>query len=81
MRSTTGRGEAFLRELGRQEVVPVVVGGHELASERKRRRIGRATLVERCDRCDGTTWLPGDPTTVPASLLVLAAMSLAQRKA
>jgi hypothetical protein len=60
-------------------VVPVVVGGHELASEMKRRRIGRSTLVDRCDRCGGTTWLPGDPATVPASLLVLAAMSLSNR--
>jgi len=57
----------------------VVVGGHELATELKRRRIGRATLVERCDQCGGTAWLPGDPTTVPASLLVLAAMSLTRR--
>ena len=56
----------------------MVVGGHELATELKRRRIGRG-LVERCDRCDGTAWLPGDPTTVPASLLVLAAMSLTRR--
>lgn len=60
-------------------VVQVVVGGHELASELKRRRIGRSTLVQRCDQCGGTTWLPGDPSTVPASLLVLAAMSLARR--
>lgn len=57
----------------------MVVGGHELASEMKRRRIGRPTLVERCDRCGGTTWLPGDPATVPASLLVLAAMSLSRQ--
>jgi len=57
----------------------MVVGGHELASELKRRRIGRANLVERCDRCDGTTWLPGDPSTVPASVLVMAAMSLTRR--
>ncbi len=57
----------------------MVVGGHELASEMKRRHIGRSTLVRRCDQCDGTTWLPGDPTTVPASLLVLAAMSLTRR--
>jgi len=63
----------------RTGVVRVVVGGHELASELKRRRIGRSTLVERCDRCGGTAWLPGDPTTVPASLLVLAAMSLTRR--
>ena len=57
----------------------MVVGGHELASEMKRRRIGRSYLVERCDQCGGTTWLPGDPTTVPASVLVLAAMSLSRR--
>ncbi len=62
-----GRGVAF-----------VVVGGHELASELKRRRIGRS-MVDRCDRCAGTAWLPGDPSTVPASLLVLAAMSLTRR--
>ncbi len=60
-------------------VVPMVVGGHELASEMKRRRIGRSYLVKRCDQCGGTTWLPGDPTTVPASVLVLAAMSLSRR--
>jgi hypothetical protein len=36
-------------------------------------------LVERCDQCGGTTWLPGDPATVPASVLVLAAMSLSRR--
>ncbi|MEJ7765548.1 MAG: hypothetical protein WKF86_08640 [Acidimicrobiales bacterium] len=57
----------------------MVIGGHELAAELKRRRIGRPILVERCDQCGGTTWLPGDPTTVPASLLVLAAMSLTRR--
>ena len=57
----------------------MVVEGHELAAELKRRRIGRSTLAERCDRCGGTAWLPGDPTTVPASLLVLAAMSLTRR--
>ena len=62
-----------------EEVAWVVVGGHELAVELKRRRIGRSALAERCDRCNGTAWLPGDPTTVPASLLVLAAMSLTRR--
>ncbi|MEO5679060.1 MAG: hypothetical protein ABIS47_05255 [Acidimicrobiales bacterium] len=55
-----------------------MVGGQELAAELKRRRIGR-DLVDRCDRCEGTAWLPGDPATVPASLLVLAAMSMARR--
>lgn len=60
-------------------LIQVMVGGHELASVMKRRRIGRATLVERCDRSPGTTWLPGDPATVPPSLLVLAAMSMTRR--
>jgi len=60
-------------------VASMVVGGRELASELKRRRIGRSNLVERCDRCSGTTWLPGDPSTVPASVLVMAAMSLTRR--
>lgn len=57
----------------------MVVGAHELANELKRRRIGKSSLAERCDRCGGTAWLPGDPTTVPASILVLAAMSLTRR--
>ncbi len=60
-------------------VVSVVVDGQVLAAELKRRRIGRSTLADRCDRCGGTTWLPGDPSTVPASVLVLAAMSLTRR--
>lgn len=80
MCSTVDRLKALFpgRGVG-EEVVFVVVGGHELASELKRRRIGRSMLAERCDRCVGTTWLPGDPSTVPASLLVLAAMSLTRR--
>ena len=57
----------------------VVVDGQLLAAELKRRRIGRSTLADRCDRSGGTTWLPGDPSTVPASVLVLAAMSLTRR--
>ena len=57
----------------------MVVAGPELAQEMKRRRIGRSRLVERCEHCGGTTWLPGEPATVPASLLVLAAMSLTRQ--
>lgn len=57
----------------------MVIGGHDLATALKRRRIGRPVLVERCDRCCGTAWLPGDPSTVPASLLVLAAISLTRQ--
>ena len=57
----------------------MVVDGQVLAAELKRRRIGRSTLADRCDRSGGTTWLPGDPSTVPASVLVLAAMSLTRR--
>lgn len=80
MCSTTERRKALVLGIRpEEEAAIVVVGGHELATELKRRRIGRATLVERCDQCGGTAWLPGDPTTVPASLLVLAAMSLTRR--
>ncbi len=79
MWSTARRLEARLGQRAGQEVADVVVGAQELANELKRRRIGRSSLAERCDRCSGTAWLPGDPTTVPASILVLAAMSLTRR--
>ncbi len=57
----------------------MVVDGHDVAGELRRRRIGRPALVSSCDRHEVTTWLPGDLATVPSSLLVLAAMSLARR--
>ena len=47
-------------------MVSVVVDGQVLAAELKRRRIGRSTLADRCDRSGGTTWLPGDPASGPS---------------
>jgi hypothetical protein len=55
----------------------MVVDGHQVAMELKRRRVGRPALVASCDACTTRrTWLPDEPVRVPSSLLVLAAISL-----
>lgn len=57
----------------------MVVDTSALARELRRRRLGRPALVSSLAASSGTTWLPGDTLSqVPASLLVLAAMSLAR---
>lgn len=53
----------------------MVVTGTMLADEMRRRRVGRAALVNAVDRVR-QTWLPGELHQVPTPLLVLAAMSL-----
>lgn len=57
----------------------MVVDGHQVAMELRRRRVGRPALVASCDACTTRrTWLPDEPVRVPTGLLVLAAMSLAR---
>ncbi|MDP9388217.1 MAG: hypothetical protein M3Q48_09995 [Actinomycetota bacterium] len=56
----------------------MVVDTSALARELRRRRLGRPALVSSLAASSGTTWLPGELSQVPSSLLVLAAMSLAQ---
>lgn len=59
----------------------MVIDCTELAQELRRRRVGRPALVDTLAASTGSTWLPGDLEQVPSSLLVLAAMSMAQRPA
>jgi hypothetical protein len=54
------------------------VDGTMVAQELRRRRVGRRVLAESIDSVTRSTWLPGELRKVPTSLLVLAAMSLAQ---
>ena len=55
----------------------MVIDTTELAQELRRRRVGRPALVDSLAASRGSTWVPGDLEQVPSSLLVLAAMSLA----
>lgn len=54
----------------------MVIDSTALADELRRRRVGRPALVHSVAASHKSTWLPGDLTHVPNSLLVLAAMSL-----
>jgi hypothetical protein len=56
----------------------MVVDGHQVAMELKRRKVGRPALVASCDACTRRTWLPDEPVRVPSGLLVLAAMALSR---
>ena len=56
----------------------MIVQATTLATELRRRRVGRPALLAALDRADRTTWVPGEVDTAPTSLLVLAAMSLAR---
>ena len=56
----------------------MIVASTTLARELRRRRVGRAALLDALDKADRTTWVPGEVDTAPTSLLVLAAMSLAR---
>ena len=55
----------------------MVIDTTELAQELRRRRVGRAALVDSVAAAEGSTWLPGELAQVPSSLLVLAAITLA----
>ena len=55
----------------------MVVDTTELAQELRRRRVGRAALVQSLAATPGSTWVPGELQQVPSSLLVLAAIALA----
>ncbi|MGH8975711.1 MAG: hypothetical protein ACRD0C_21205 [Acidimicrobiia bacterium] len=55
----------------------MVIDTSELAQELRRRRVGRAALVDSVAATPGSTWLPGELDKVPSSLLVLAAIALA----
>jgi hypothetical protein len=57
----------------------VVVSGHEVAQEMRRRRVGRPSLVDQVEAVNRSTWLPSELPRVPTSLLVLAAVSLARQ--
>ncbi|MFP5375468.1 MAG: hypothetical protein ACLGIO_01625 [Acidimicrobiia bacterium] len=59
----------------------MVIDCTELAQELRRRRVGRPALVDSLAASTGSTWLPGELEQVPSSLLVLAAMSMAQPRA
>ena len=52
--------------------------GMDVATELRRRRVGRPALVAAVRDVTRSTWLPGDLRAVPTSLLVLAALSLAR---
>ena len=56
----------------------MVIDTTELAQELRRRRVGRAALVDSLAATSGSTWVPGELAQVPSSLLVLAAIALAQ---
>lgn len=56
-----------------------VVDSKTVAEELRRRRLGRPALhtALACSPPGRRTWLPGDISSVPSPLLVLAAVSLA----
>ena len=54
----------------------MIVTSAMVAGELRRRRVGRRGLADRLDHVDAETWLPGDVTGVPSSLLVLAALNM-----
>jgi hypothetical protein len=59
----------------------MIVESTALACELRRRRVGRAALLEALDRCQRSAWVPGEVATAPTSLLVLAAMSVTRVEA
>jgi hypothetical protein len=59
--------------------VPVVVDGTMLAAELRRRRARPRSLADSVADVSRSTWVLGDLRNAPTSLLVLAALSLAQR--
>jgi hypothetical protein len=56
----------------------MIVFGTELASELRRRRLGRPELRESLSRTSASAWVPGSRLhEAPSELLMLAALSLA----
>lgn len=54
----------------------MVVSASMVARELRRRRVGRASMIDSLAATDRSTWVPGDLREVPTALLVLAALSL-----
>jgi hypothetical protein len=52
-----------------------------VASELRRRRVGRRQLIAEVEVVARSTWLPGEIRAVPTGLLVLAALTLARQAA
>jgi hypothetical protein len=56
----------------------MIVEGTQLASELRRRRLGRPELRSSLSRASGSAWVPGAQIDeAPSELLMLAALSLA----
>ncbi len=59
----------------------LVITAPRLAAELRRRRACRRALVEQLEHTSGTTWVPDDLRRAPTSVLVLAAMNIANKPA
>jgi hypothetical protein len=56
----------------------MIVAGTDLASELRRRRLGRPELRDSLSRTSASTWVPGAALNeAPSEMLMLAALSLA----
>ena len=55
------------------------VDGAMVASELRRRRVGRRQLIAEVEAVGRSTWVPGELRAVPTGLLVLAAVTLARQ--
>jgi hypothetical protein len=55
------------------------VDGAMVASELRRRRVGRRQLIAEVESVARSTWVPGELRKVPTGLLVLAAVTLARQ--
>lgn len=56
----------------------MIVDAATLAGELRRRKVGRPDLVRSLDDVAASTYVPGNLDDVPASFLVLAALSLSR---
>jgi hypothetical protein len=54
----------------------MIVNAAMLAGELRKRKVGRPDLVRSLDAVNASTYVPGNLNDVPASFLVLAALSL-----